>query len=316
MAEIFGLVLPFFGVIFLGYGVARIRKLPLDALGWMNFFIIYVALPCLFFQLLSKTPIEKLTEWRFIAASMIATYAVFTLVFLIAYWRGKRELSVPTIQGLAAAYGNIGYMAPGIALLAFGQAAAVPLALIFCFENLMHFIVAPLFMALSGTDKRAPLLVAKDVAAKILLHPFIIATFVGVSAAALHWQPPQAITAMVDVLARAAAPCALFAMGVTLAMRPLKGVPVELGYIVPVKLIAHPLMCYFMMQIMGDFDPVWVATAVLLASLPTATNVFVLAQQYGVWVEKASAAILVTTMISVLTVTTWLYAIKSGLLAL
>jgi malonate transporter and related proteins len=314
MAEILGLVLPFFGVIFLGYGVARVRQLPLDALGWMNFFIIYVALPCLFFQLLSKTPIEKLTEWRFIAASMIATYTVFGLVFMVAYWRGRRELSEPTIQGLAAAYGNIGYMAPGIALLAFGEAAAVPLALIFCFENLMHFIVAPLFMALSGNDKRTPSVMARDVAAKILLHPFIIATIVGVSAAALHWQPAQAVNSMVEILARAAAPCALFAMGVTLAMRPLNKVPVELSYIVPMKLIAHPLICYFMMKIMGDFDPVWVATAVLLASLPTATNVFVLAQQYGVWVERASATILVTTMISVFTVTGVLYILKSGLL--
>jgi malonate transporter and related proteins len=316
MSEILGLVLPFFGVIFLGYVVARIRKLPLDALGWMNFFIIYVALPCLFFQLLSKTPIEKLTEWRFIAASMLATYVVFGAVFLVAYFRNGRTLEVPTIQGFAACYGNIGYMGPGIALLAFGEAAAVPVALVFCFENMMHFAVAPLFMALSGNDKRPPLTLARDVAFKILLHPFIIATIIGVSAAALHWQPPQAVGSMVEILARAAAPCALFAMGVTLAMRPLNGVPIELGYIVPMKLIAHPVICYLMMRAMGDFDPVWVASAVLLASLPTATNVFVLAQQYNIWVERASATILVTTMISVFTVTGLLYAIKSGLLPL
>ncbi len=316
MADILGLVLPFFGVIFLGYAVARIRKLPLDALGWMNFFVIYVALPCLFFQLLSKTPIEKLTEGRFIAASILATYSVFGLVFIIAYFRSWRDLAVPTIQGLAASYGNIGYMGPGIALLAFGEEAAVPVALIFCFENMLHFAVAPMFMALSGNDKRAPLLVARDVLAKILLHPFIIATIIGVGAAALQWQPPQAVNAMVEILARAAAPCALFAMGVTLAMRPLNSVPVELGYIVPMKLMVHPMLCYFAMQAMGDFDPVWVASAVLLASLPTATNVFVIAQQYQVWVERASATILVSTMISVFTVTALLYAIKSGVLPL
>jgi malonate transporter and related proteins len=99
MADILGLVLPFFGVIFLGYAVARIRKLPLDALGWMNIFIIYVALPCLFFQLLSQTPIEKLTEWKFVAASIAATYSAFGLVFVIAYFRNGRDLAVPTIQG-------------------------------------------------------------------------------------------------------------------------------------------------------------------------------------------------------------------------
>lgn len=314
MAEILGLVLPFFGVIFLGFAVARIRKLPIDALGWMNFFIIYLALPALFFQLLSETPVEKFTEWRFIAASMMATYMVFLLIFGFGYFRHGRTIEVPTIQGFAACYGNIGYMGPGIALLAFGEAAAVPVALVFCFENMMHFIVAPFLMALSGTDKRPPFVLARDVIVKILSHPFIIATVIGVSAAILQWQPPQAINSLVEILARAAAPCALFAMGVTLAMRPLKSVPFELGYIVPAKLILHPALCYLMLQAMGDFDPVWVASAVLLAALPTATNVFVLAQQYEVWTEKASAAILLTTMLSVFSVTGLLYAIKSGIL--
>jgi predicted permease len=316
MAEIIGLVLPFFGIIFLGFGVAKIRKLPADALGWMNTFIIYVALPCLFFQLLSQTPVEKLTEWSFILASVLATYSVFALVFLIAVLREKGDLAVPTIQGLAAAYGNIGYMGPGIALLAFGEEAAVPVALIFCFENIMHFAIAPLMMALNGTDSRKASAMFVDVLKKIFFHPFIIATAVGVLVAFLGAQPPAALRSMIEILARAAAPCALFAMGVTLALRPLKRVPPELSYIIPVKLLLHPALCYGMMMAMGDFDPVWVASAVLLASLPTATNVFVIAQQYGVWVERASATILISTMISVLTVTGLLYALKSGALPL
>jgi predicted permease len=121
---------------------------------------------------------------------------------------------------------------------------------------------------------------------------------------------------MVEILARAAAPCALFAMGVTLATRPLKRVPVELSYIVPLKLVVHPALCLALMGAMGDFDPIWVASAVLLAALPTATNVFVIGQQYGVWVERASASILISTMISVVTVTGVLYALKSGMIAL
>jgi predicted permease len=53
---------------------------------------------------------------------------------------------------------------------------------------------------------------------------------------------------------------------------------------------------------------------VLLASLPTATNVFVIGQQYNVWQERASATILITTLLSVLTVPLFLIAIKSGFL--
>lgn len=313
MYDVFGLVLPFFGLIFLGFVVARITRQPLEALGWMNTFIIYVALPALFFQLLSKTPIERLTEWSYIFGAVASTYAVFSLMF-VGSMLASRNIAESTIKGLASAYGNIGYMGPGLALLAFGEEAAVPVALIFCFENIVHFAVAPMMMALSGGEKRPPAALAVDVVKKIALHPFIIATAVGVLAAALHFKAPVPVDRLFETLARAAAPCALFAMGVTLALRPLKRVPKELGFIAALKLVVHPVLCYVVLSAVGDFDPVWVYAAVLLAALPTATNVFVIAQQYGVWVERASASILLTTLLSVGTVTGLLYLIKTGAL--
>jgi len=313
MYDVFGLVLPFFGLIFLGYVVARLTRQPLEALGWMNTFIIYVALPALFFQLLSKTPIEKLAEGSYIVGAVASTYIVFTLMFAGSLLF-RRDLASATVKGLAAAYGNIGYMGPGLALLAFGEEAAVPVALIFCFENIIHFAIAPMMMALSGGEKRAPLALAIEVAKKIALHPFILATAVGVAAAALNYQAPVPIDRLLETLARAAAPCALFAMGVTLALRPLKRMPKELGLIVGLKLVVHPILAYVILSAIGDFEPVWVYAAVLLAALPTATNVFVIAQQYNVWVERASASILVTTFLSVGTVTVLLYLIKTGML--
>ncbi len=56
------------------------------------------------------------------------------------------------------------------------------------------------------------------------------------------------------------------------------------------------------LTLVGGFDPVWIYAAVLLAALPTATNVFVIGQQYDVWQERASATILITTALSVVTV--------------
>jgi len=120
MSDIIGLVLPFFGMIFLGFAVARITRQPVEALGWMNTFVIYVALPCLFFQLLSRTPIEKLTEMGYIFGSVLATYLVFSAMFVFSVLTNRGEIAESTIKGLAAAYGNIGYMGPGLALLAFG----------------------------------------------------------------------------------------------------------------------------------------------------------------------------------------------------
>ena len=124
MAEISSLVLPFFGLILLGYLAARIRNLPEEALGWLNFFIIYVSLPALFFKIIGKTPVEQLTRFDFILTSLAATYCVFAVIYLVGRYLRHNPVGESTLQGLAAAYGNIGYLGPGIALAAFGEAGA------------------------------------------------------------------------------------------------------------------------------------------------------------------------------------------------
>ena len=312
MYEILTLILPLFGLIVIGFITARISKRSIDEMGWLNVFIIYVALPALFFKLLSKTPVEELASWGFIGTNIGVTFAVFVLTFGIGMLASGRRVGDATVQGLAGAYGNIGYMGPALAILAFGEKAAVPVALIFCFENILHFVNAPALMAITGERKGSVGSIVLGVLRSIAFHPFIIATAIGVAAAFIGVAPPAPIESLIAYLAQAAAPCALFAMGVTLALRPLNRIPVELGYLVPMKLIVHPAAMYLALGYAGNFDSIWVFTAVLLAALPTATNVFVIAQQYGVWVERASATILMTTIFSVFTVSALLYGIKSG----
>jgi malonate transporter len=316
MLAVIDLVLPLFGLIFLGYLSGKLVRVPYEGLAWMNFFIVYVALPALFYQLLSNTPVQQFANIGFIAVSIMATFLIFCLVFLIARNRSKGGTPEATIQGLAAAYGNIGYLGPPLAIAAFGPAAGVPIALIFCFENAMHFTLAPLLMALDSKEHEQAGKLIQGILYKIFTHPFILATIAGVSAAVFSFKPPTAIEQLLDFLAQTAGPCALFAMGVTAALRPLKRVPVELGYIVPIKLILHPVLAYALLTwLVPDLDPLWLYSAVLLATLPTATNVFVIAQQYGVWQERASSAVVISTLFSMISVTGFLFMVKAGWLA-
>lgn len=315
MAQILGLAMPFFGLIFLGYLAAQIRKIPLEGMAWMNFFIIYIALPALFFNLLSQTPVEELASWGFIFAATFGTYCAFALAFCVGVFATDGDIPESTIQGLGGAYGNIGYMGPGLAIAALGPEAAVPVAIIFCFDNTMHFAMAPFMMALGGSgEKKKAWKTALEVVKKILTHPFILATIVGVAAAIVEFRPPIAAQTLLDYLQNAAAPCALFAMGVTVAMSPRGSMPLVLGPLVAIKLIVHPVIVYVLLSWVGNFSPVWVYTAVLLAALPTATNVFVIAQQYNVWVARASSLVLVSTVTSVVSVTGLLWLIKTGTL--
>lgn len=314
MIDVLNLALPYFGLIFLGYGCGRFKRIPESGLAWMNFFLIYVALPCLFFRILAKTPLEELNNIPFVVGTTLATYAAFALAFAAgALMLGGRN-SEATMSGLAGAYGNIGYMGPGLALSTLGTQATVPVALIFCFDNILVFSLVPFLMALTGTDRKGFRAIAFDVAKRIVLHPFIIATLLGVASAFLRFEPPVALDRLMQFLQNAAAPCALFVLGVTVALRPLRAVPWEVPVVLLVKLILHPLIVLCLLSALGPFAPVWVYTAVLMAALPPALNVFIMARQYDTWVESASASVLVGTLVSVVTLTTVMWLVKTGML--
>ena len=87
----------------------------------------------------------------------------------------------------------------------------------------------------------------------------------------------------------------------------------DLSLFLSMKLLLHPLIAFALVSLVSA-DPLWLTAAVLMAALPPATNVFVLATQYGRFVDGASNAVLVGTAASAVTVTAVLYAIRSGVL--
>ena len=313
MPQVLNLALPFFGLIFIGWACGKWRRLPAEGLAWLNFFIVYVSLPALFFQLLSKTPIEQLTQWSYIATTTAATAAMFALALVVGLAFNRGSLREAAITAVAGAYSNIGYMGPGVTLATFGPAATVPTALVFCFDNALLFTLVPLLMALSG-EKQSPVSTLLVIVKRIFLHPFILATIVGVGAEALQVRPPVVVDKMLTSLMQAAAPCALFAMGVTVGLRPVERVTAEIPVVLVIKLLLHPLLVWVALAWIGGFDRVWVMTAVLMACLPPALNVYVLAQQYHAHVAQASAIVLIGTAVSVATVTGVLWLITNDLL--
>ena len=314
MIDVLNLALPFFGLIFIGFACGRIKQIPDTALAWMNFFIVYVSLPALFYRILAKTPLEQLARVDFIIATTLATFWAFALSFGIGMAIRKGNIGESAIAGLAGGYGNIGYMGPGLALATLGQGAAVPVALIFCFDNIILFTMVPFLMALTKRKPMSVPAIALEVFKRVAGHPLIIASALGVVSAAIRFEPPVALARLMDFLQNAAAPCALFTLGVTVALRPLKKMPWEIPYLAGVKLVLHPVLVFLLLSFFGPFDPIWVDTAVLMAALPPALNVFVFARQYDVWVEQASSAVLIGTLVSVVTLTSVMWIVKTGAL--
>jgi malonate transporter and related proteins len=312
MADILNLALPYFGLIFIGFACGKTRGLPESGLAWMNFFLLYVSLPALLFRIMSETPFSELNNPPFLIATTLATVSAFLIAMVSGRFVGELSLRKATMAGLAGAYGNIGYMGPGLALAVLGAKAAAPTALIFCCDSIFLFSIVPLLMAL--TDREHPsFLHAIGVAVRqIVLNPLIMSAAAGALAAALHIQLPVAVDKTLLFLQNAAAPTALFVLGVTVALRPFDRVPWEVPGVIAIKLLVHPLIVFGLMLLFGPFAQPWAATAVLMAALPPALNVFVIARQNNTWIEPASVAVLIGTFASVITLTSVMWFIQSG----
>ncbi len=315
MLDIINLALPFFGVILIGFGCGKWQRLPDEGLAWLNFFVLFVTLPALFFRTFSRTPLEQLAQPSFIAATVLATVAVFSLAFIAGLVLRHGKLGEAVLSGVGGGFGNVGYMGPPLALALLGPQAATPVALVFCFDALMFFLMVPMMMALAGASSTGLRRAIKGVVRSVLVNPLLIAAALGTVAAALHLKAPEGIDRLLQFLSTSAAPCALFALGVTVALRPVGGVLPDVPVLAAIKLIVHPVVVLALLQLLGPFDPVWIATAVLMAALPPALTAYVFARQYGIWIEQASSGVLIGTMLSVPTLISVMWLVQSGTLA-
>src|SRR6202140_7074 len=239
----------------------------------MNFFLVVVSLPALLFGIMSKTPFAELNNPPFLIATTCGTMSAFVLAMVLGRVIGELSLRKATIAGLSGAYGNIGYMGPGLALAVLGSKAAAPTALIFCCDSIFLFSIVPLLIALTDGEGRHWLHTLGLVVRQIVLNPLIMSACAGAFAAALHIHPPVAIDNTLLFLQNAAAPTALFVLGVTVALRPFGRVPWEVPAMIAVKLLIHPLAVFGLKLLLGPFPQPWAATAILMASLPPALNV-------------------------------------------
>src|SRR6201747_1803671 len=153
MIDILNLALPYFGLIFIGFACGKSKNLPETGLAWMNFFLLYVSLPALLFGIMSKTPFAELNNPPFLIATTLGTMCAFVLAMFAGRLIGRLSFREATLAGLSGAYGNIGYMGPGLALAVLGSKAAAPTALIFCCDSIFLFSIVPLLIAFTDGER-------------------------------------------------------------------------------------------------------------------------------------------------------------------
>ncbi len=301
MQVILDTALPFFALIFCGYGAGRFGLLSEASVAGVNAFVFYFALPTFLFDLMSTAPLDEVLNPQFVGAYLGAGLSVFLVAAVLGRVIFPVGPTQATLMGAAAVLGNTGYMGLPLVAAAFGDAAAIPLVVGLILEVT---ILIPLSIVLIEAQKglgQGPGPILSSVTGAMIRNPLMIALLAGVLVSATGIGLPTPIANFTDLLGGAAGPCALFALGATLASFPVSAGLAEVSYMTGFKLLVHPAAMYLTTRLLG-VEPLWATVAILGASLPVAANVFIVAKQYDTYVERTSSAILVSTIVSVVTV--------------
>ena len=305
--EIADLVLPVFAVIVTGWLAGALGYISQSLADGLVHFAYNVAMPALLLVTIAQEPARNLLEWRFLLAFGGGSMVCFALVFLAVRVGRGRELASSTIYGMTAAMTNTGFVALPILHSIYGQPAVLPAAVATVFVAAVMFPITVILLE-RGKSSREPSERTAALVKQIALNPTVLSTLIGLAWAIAGLPIPAPVAAYLNILAAALTRCALFAIGLGLSIEELRSNLTASVVLAIVKLVIMPVVVYCLCVASG-LNPLYTIAAVVCAAVPTAKTMYILAHGYKVEEPLVAATILITTLLSVVTLLVWLYAL-------
>jgi hypothetical protein len=230
---------------------------------------------------------------------VLATFALGMLSTWLAVRGGLARMS---LQGIAASWGNVGYMGVPLCLAAFGEPGLPPAMLAVIVTSIISMVFGVMLIELEVAAGHGAVVTFLKAAWNVARNPLPLSIVAGIIWSGLALPLPTPVERWLDLLGAAASPCALFAIGLFLSDKSVRRGLAEAGLATLIKLLVQPLLAAVVLPWFIDLRSVAGQAALVMASLPTAANAFVLAKQFDIQVEQNTASVLLSTAFSVLTV--------------
>lgn len=304
MLSVFQITFPFFALVLCGYLATRRGVFSLQAIAGVNSFVLFFALPCMLFKAGAGLPFAQLFD---VPAMLLYLLCGLLMVAACAALsrRSGLDWNNASFGALVAAFPNTGFMGLPLLVALLGDAGAGPSILSMLVDMVVTTSICLALSRLDGAAGNAGVALRRALVG-MLANPMPWAILLGALASYEQWQLPSALDRTVGLLGSAATPVALFAVGAVLARSqmqqaeyaaPRSYVPLALA-----KLFVHPLLVWGLgtlaMRLGLPLSPFALKALVLLAALPSASNVTLLAERYGAHNGRIAHVILVSTALA------------------
>ncbi len=313
MWDIFLQTLPFFAIIGLGYGAGRTGFFTPEATAYLTKFVFYFALSAMLLRFSANASLAELWDWGFVTAYFCGTALVYGVGMMVALLR-RQSLAEAAVEAQCVAIGNIGFLGFPMLALLLGEAAVGYIVVMLAVDLIVFSSLIVILITLSREGRLRPAVIG-SVALGLVRNPMILSIALGLALSGGGVPIPVPVNSFLMTLGAAATPGALFAIGASLATKSAERLAVA-GWLSFGKLVLHPGFVAVFALWVFTVEPYAAGVMIASAALPVAGNVYILAQHYGVAPLRVSAAILVSTAVSIVTVSAviaWVTGFMPGL---
>jgi len=305
LVEILNIVAPVFLVIAAGYVAVRSGITHAEGIDRLMQFAIQFAIPCLLFLATSTIDLDVAFSWRMMLAYYLAAIACFTAAFFIVKKFFKRRPGEAVGVAFAAMFSNLVMLGLPISERAWGMDSLAPNYALVAVNAPICYLLGITAMEFLRADGRGVAATSRIVVKAMFRNSLMIGIGLGFIVNLGGIGLPGALLAAVDLLAQAALPIALFALGGVLTRYTLSKSLGEAGLIVVLSLVVQPAIT-LLLSWQLQLPAATTKSIVLMSAVAPGLNAYLFASMYNRGTEAAASAVLLSTMLAGFTVSAWL----------
>ena len=305
MSALLEAIAPVFLLIAAGYAAARLRVLGPEVIDALLRFAQVIAIPVLLFRAMSTLDLGQSFDLRMLASFYGGAVAVFVICLAAARYLFGRPLEESVVIGFCGMFSDTVMLGLAVGERAYGAAALPTIFAIIALHAPVGYLIAISVMETVRSRGLGPAMALRRVTRGMFGNVFVVAIGAGLLLNLGQVGLPGMLTGALDMIARAALPVAIFALGGVLARYSPAGDVRVIGFVAAVSLILHPALTFGIGRALG-VAPEALRAAVIVAAMAPGISTYVFAGIYGVGQRVAAASVLVATAACMLTAMGWL----------
>ena len=308
MSILLQVILPVFLVIGFGYLAVWQKWFSDSGVEALMKFTQTFAIPCLLFRAVSTLDLSQTFHFALLGSFYFGAVCGFCLGLFGARFLFKRTWDDSVAIGFCCLFSNSVLLGLPITERAYGTAALTAnFAIIAVHAPICYGIGITVMELVRGRGSSAPELLRKVLQA-IFKNALVIALGLGFFVNLLGIILPVILTDGLDLLANAALPAALFGLGGVLVRYRPEGDLRVIFYICAISLLVHPSLVWITGHYF-DLSETDFRSAILTAAMAPGINAYIFANMYGTARRVAASAVLISTALTIITASFWLFAL-------